>query len=186
MRLAEEIIVAIAGQEVELRASLRRAIQLERRPGGFAKLIRDLDDLHLGTMAELIGYHDPHPMLINRVFDAGLMNLREPLVRYAMAIAGIDPDDAAKAAEAPNKGKTIPLGAHLADLFRLGSGWLGWTPDETLDASPAEIMEAYRGRLDMLKAIFGSGESDKTKDDRPLDDKVRSIFAGLGTVKEAS
>lgn len=35
----------------------------------------------------------------------------------------------------------------------------------------------------MLKAIFG-GKSDKAADTRPLNEKFRSIFSGMGTVKE--
>lgn len=183
MRLAEEITVVIAGEAVALRPCLRLALQLERREGGFAKLLRDIDDLHLGTMADLIEDHAPHPMLVNRVFDAGLPNLRPALIAYVLALAGVDPEQAEQAA-ATSKRNTIPLGAHLLDLYRIGTGWIGWTPEATLDATPAEITEAFKGRQDMLKAIFGSGQTDKPKDTRPLNEKFRSLFGGIGTVKE--
>ena len=181
MKLGEEIVVMIAGEEVQLRPSLRLALQLERRPGGFPKLIKDIDDLTLSTMADLIAEHDPHPFVLNRVMDAGLANLREPLLRYVLALAGVDPEQAEKAAA--SKGRTVPLGAHLVDLYRIGAGWLGWTPEATLDATPAEITEAFKGRQDMLRAIFG-GKDDKPKDDRPLNEKFRSIFAGHQIIRE--
>lgn len=183
MRLAEEITVLIAGEAVELRPSLRLALQLERREGGFAKVLREIDDLSLGTMAELIEpHHGGGTVFINQVFDAGLGNLRPALIAYVLALAGVDPEQAEKAAAGP-KGKTVPLGAHLLDLYRIGTGWIGWTPEATLDATPAEITEAFKGRQDLLRAVFG-GKDDKPKDIRPIGEKFRSIFSGLGTVKE--
>lgn len=183
MKLAEEIVVNIGGEAIELRPSLRLALQLERRPGGFAKVLREITDLTLGTMAELIEpHHGGGSVFINQVYDEGLPNLRDPLLRYVLALAGIDPEQAEKVAN--SKGKTVPMGAHLLDLYRCGTGWLGWTPADTLDATPTEIVEAFRGRQDMLRAIFGSSKDDKPKDDRPLNEKFRSIFAGVGTIKE--
>lgn len=176
MKLAEEITISIAGEDVELRPTLRLALQWERRPGGFSRVLRDLDDLSLSTAADLIADHDPHPLIINRVFDAGLVNLREPLVRYVLALAGVDPENVEKAAT--SKGKTVPLATHLTELYRLATGWLGWTPDVALDATPTEIMEAFKGREAMLQAIFGTGGKGKAKDPRPLDQKVRDLFAG--------
>ena len=41
-------------------------------------------------------------------------------------------------------------------------GWIGWTYDQTLDTPMTAIESAYRGRHDMLRAIFG-GRSDKPK-----------------------
>lgn len=177
MRLAEEITVFIAGEPVELRPTLRDAIRLERRPGGFAKLIAEIDDLSLSTMAELIDLHDPHPLTINRVHDAGLATLQPAVLAYVYALTGLNPD----AAKGPAKGRTVPMSEHLAELYRIGTGWLSWDPEVTLDASPAEIVEAFAGRMAMLKAIFGTGKDDKPKDDRPLDEKVRSLFAGRTT-----
>lgn len=185
MRIADEIVIVVGGEEIVLHPSLRLAIQLERRLGGFAKLIAEIADGTLTTACELIAPHDPLPNTFRdaRVLDAGIDQLAPALIEYVLALAGVDPEAAAKQTKSPNPRKTVPLGAHLADLYRIGTGWLGWTPETTLDATPTEIMEAYRGRTDMLKAIFGSSE--KPKDDRPIDQKVRSIFAGIGTVKEA-
>jgi hypothetical protein len=39
-----------------------------------------------------------------------------------------------------------------------GMGWLGWSEDQTLDTTMPSIIEAYEGRVDMLKAIFGDGK----------------------------
>lgn len=43
-------------------------------------------------------------------------------------------------------------------LMEVGMGWLGWTEQETRDASFAALEQAFKGRVDMLKACFGSGD----------------------------
>ena len=40
----------------------------------------------------------------------------------------------------------------------MGTGWLGWTAEATLDTHLALIVEAYHGRVEMLGAIFGGGK----------------------------
>jgi hypothetical protein len=183
MKIAEEIIVDIAGEAIELHPSLRCAIRLERRPGSFRTLVQHINEGSLSAALDIIGPHTDLPFLQNKVFDV-LDTLRVPLLSYVMACAGIDPDDAPSEGKA-SKAKSVPFSEHLTGLYRIGTGWLGWSPEDTLDATPTEIMEAYRGRTEMLKAIFGGGEKGKpAKDDRPLDQKFRSIFAGHQIIKE--
>lgn len=38
-------------------------------------------------------------------------------------------------------------------------GWLGWTEQQTLNTSMPAIVLAYEGRMDMLKACFGTGDN---------------------------
>lgn len=42
-------------------------------------------------------------------------------------------------------------------------GWLGWTPEQAFNASIPDILTAYEGRMDMLKAIFGGSEDGGAK-----------------------
>lgn len=182
MKIAEEIIVNIAGEAIELHPSLRCAIRLERRPGSFRQLVQDIEEGSLTAALDIIGPHADLLFLQNRVFDV-LNTLRVPLLAYVMACAGIDPDDAPSDGKV-SKAKSVPFADHLTGLYRIGTGWLGWTPEVTLDATPAEIMEAYKGRTEMLKAIFGGGEKNSPKDDRPLEEKFRSIFAGHQIIRE--
>jgi hypothetical protein len=55
-------------------------------------------------------------------------------------------------------------------------GWLGWTEDQLMDADLNAILVAYRGRVEMLKAIFGSSDDDSgsTKTPKPKDFKAFS------------
>lgn len=184
MKLADDIVVTIGSEDIVLHPSLRHAIRLERRKGSFAALLREIEDDTFATARELIRDHHDHIELDFQIMDA-LTQLKGPLLRYVVALTGVDPDNSP--AKGKGRGKTVPFGDHLANLYRIGTGWLGWTPQDTLDATPAEIIEAYNGRLDMLKAIFGSSDKPATvADDRPLDQKFRSLFAAHGTVKEAA
>lgn len=42
-------------------------------------------------------------------------------------------------------------------------GWLGWTEEELNRTTLTAIETAYRGKVKMLQAVFGSGEKDKPK-----------------------
>ena len=48
-------------------------------------------------------------------------------------------------------------------------GWLGWTESEALSADVNTIQVAMRGKVAMLRAIFGGGEPD----DQPATAKVK-------------
>lgn len=179
--LADIITVSIGGEEVILRPSLRFAIRLERRPGSFAGLLREIMDGSLTVACEIIRDHADIPMLDTRILDNGPDTFREPLVRYVLALTGMDEPEAANDNGRP-KGKSQPFSEYLAGLYRIGTGWLGWTPQETLDATPAEIMLAHEGRMAMLKSIFGSAD-DKPDSKQPFsDDKVKGLFGGKTTI----
>ncbi len=184
MMLADPILVTIADKEIELRPSLRCAMQLERREGSFRQLMVDIADGSLTAALDIIEPHaDGMLFLKNRVLDE-LPSLKPALIAYVLRCTGVDPDE--KPSTSKSTGKPQPFADYLISLYRIGTGWLGWSPEITLDATPAEIIEANKGRMEMLKAIFGGGEKEKTKDTRPLEEKFRSVFAGIGTHKESA
>jgi len=49
---------------------------------------------------------------------------------------------------------------HLTTLFGVATGAIGWTPAEAWQATPAEIIAAYKARIDLLSAIFCGAKSD--------------------------
>lgn len=179
-KLADSIVVSIGGEAIELRPSLRFAIRLERRPGSFAGLFREIMDGSLTATTAIIRDHYDHPMLEQRILDTGIETFRDPILSYVAACAGIDPDAPANDNGTPKKGKSQTIGEYLTELFKFGAGWQGWTPQETLDATPSEIALAREGRVEMLRAIFG-GTDDKPQSDISLDDKFRGVFGGFGT-----
>ena len=184
MKLAETITITVVGEEIILHPALRHAIRLERREGSFRQLVADINEGSLTAALDIIAAHTDLANLSSRVFDV-LPQLKPALLAYVAACAGVDPSDKPSDDKPKATAKSVPFSEHLLHLYRVGTGWMGWTPADTLDATPAEIMEAYKGRLVMLKAIFGSGEkAEPVKDDRPLEAKFRSIFAGHQVIRE--
>lgn len=177
---AADIVVRLGDENIVLHPALRHALRLARRPGAFKQLVQDINEGSLTAACDIISPHYAPPHLINLVFDAGLDRLRMPLLAYVMACAGIDDTPTDTAGAKPDQ-KAQSFEAYLLELYRIGTGWLGWTPETTWDATPDEITEAYKGRLSMLKALFGAPDQDKPKAD--LSDKFKAIFAAQGTTK---
>lgn len=46
-------------------------------------------------------------------------------------------------------------------LFKVGTGWIGWSAKETRAAHMQEIILSYEGHVDKLQAIHGSGDKKK-------------------------
>ena len=120
------------------------------------------------------------PTAAECILDAGLEPVCGKLILFVLNCAGIDPDLQVTANSDPS---TVTFAEHLTNLYGIATGWLGWTPQVALDSTPAEITEAYKGRLEMLRAIFGaSDDADKpapTKKPKTADD-LRRAFRDLG------
>lgn len=178
-KLADDITVILAGGAITLRPSLRFAIRLERRPGSFAALVQEIMDGSLSAACDIIGDHVRMTPDMQDAILAALPSLRGPLIAYVMACAGIDPDDAPANDNRGQPRKSVPFDEYLIGLYRVGTGWLGWTPHVTLNATPAEIIEAQKGRTELLRAVFGGGEEEPSN--LPLDDKVKTAFGSFTT-----
>ncbi len=48
-------------------------------------------------------------------------------------------------------------------MFKLGTGWLGWTPEVTLNTPIPQILLAFDGKVDFIVKTnpFGDGKSGK-------------------------
>lgn len=65
-------------------------------------------------------------------------------------------------------------------LLEIGTGWIGWTEDQTLATRITTILAAYKGRVGMLKAGFGGKEEAPAAGVSPKDHAaVKALFAGL-------
>lgn len=183
MKLADGIYIEIGGERVELRPSLRHAIRHSRRPGSFSRLAREVMEGSLTAACDLISDHHPHAMLEAHILDAGLDRLREPLILYITQLAGVDDDPKPrKPATGTKQGKPLPFSEFLLDLYKKATGWLLWTPEVALDATPAEIMLAMEGHMEMLKAVHGSAEKPATPEALTAE-KARAVLGGKKIVK---
>jgi hypothetical protein len=182
-KLGQGIQIKLGDEVLLMRPSLRHALALESlSAGGLPGLLSGLSEGSLTVYCAIIRphYHGPDIGFASRVFDA-MNDLQEPLSEYVIACLGIDPDR--KADTDYSEGKAVPFREHLISLYKIGTGWLGWTADQTLDSTAYEIRLAYEGRIDLLKAIFGSPESKPETDGMSLDDKLKSAFGMFKTTK---
>ena len=171
----DQFEIMLAGEFIALRPTLRCGMRLDRRFGSFAKLIDDLNEGSLSAATFVLYPHCDRLALGFMIIEADLESVCTKLIPFVLECAGIDPD-----AQGGEGGEgAVPFSEHLRHLYRIATGWIGWTPETALDCTPGEITEAYKGRLEMLKTIFG-GEDANAKP-RDLNSKIRQIFGDIGT-----
>jgi hypothetical protein len=176
MRLASEadIHIKLCSQVFTLRATLRAAYCLNKKYG-FGNLARAITEgsftayqdvitagcSDVGALNALLKPFNAPGADITPLGDAILAN-REELLAFIAVLAGVTDQDTDN--EAPAS-KPISFEEYHAQLYRLGTGRLGWTPGQTWEATPSEIINANEGRLafvsDVLKSIFGSKAEDE-------------------------
>ncbi|MCQ0986026.1 phage tail assembly chaperone [Jiella marina] len=183
-RLAsEQIRITLDGRPVELVPSLRAALRLARRYGTYADLIAKLADGSTAAMADTIAEGSDLPAaydMVNReIIAGGVMRLAliiPALIDFVISLAGPSSDEKGNG---KSTGKPITFEAFHEGLFEIATGWLGWTPAEAWAATPGEIIAANKGRVAMLRAIFGGGEGNaetKAHDELSLDDQALAVF----------
>jgi hypothetical protein len=53
----------------------------------------------------------------------------------------------------------MTIGEYIQWLYKIGMGWLGWKPKEVRECHLQELHLAYEGKIEMLKACYGGGDS---------------------------
>ncbi|MGX4772507.1 hypothetical protein ACWAUC_22265 [Bradyrhizobium guangdongense] len=162
MRLAANTFaLQLGGRSFDLKPSLRAAFILWERYDGFHNLSRHLAegsvtaalDIISATIVDAKAWGE-YALPANGAIVRDLMAATADLIEFVLVLAGADE----KASDKPSTGKPMPFDEYFTQLFEIGTGWLGWTPDHAWDATIAEIHAAQRGRMAMLKALFGSKE----------------------------
>lgn len=180
---ADGIYVELAGEAFELRPSLRACMRLVRRHG-LPGLLAAVQGFNVTIIMDMLREAAIKPsLLLEEIAAIGLGPVRNrltgPLVEFVLAIAGIDPDDTTP--PEPATGKPADPGQVFAQLFGIATGWLGWTPEEAWNATPAEIIAARTGRTDLitdiLQAVFGKpeGTTSGSKADHYTDAQLKQI-----------
>lgn len=162
---ADGIFVELAGEAYELRPSLRASMRLVRRHQ-LHGLLAAAQDFNVTVILDVLREATIKPgLLLAEIAAIGLSTVRHrltgPLAEFVLAVAGIDPDDTT--APASTTGKQLNPEEIFTRLFGIATGWLGWTPEEAWNATPAEIIAAQNGRTDLitdvLKAVFGTTDT---------------------------
>lgn len=158
-----DIVIGNAGP-VTLRPSLRAAIRLDRLHG-IDTLGEAILAGNLGVIRSIIheaADDDPTDLFVameyeplGKVFAA----LAVPLLTFVMLLMGADPDDtpAAPAGKASSASSSTPFAwsRFYERLYGHAVAAFHWTPETTLDSTPAEIMIA----LDALKHTHAVAEA---------------------------
>ena len=188
-RPAYDVPVAYGlGSKVWLRPSLRAGIQLEAMHNGFPKLLVKVQQGDTTTLREIVTYaatdrgaaHD----LLNAMAGATLASVQQALTgpAFALIAALMTPEtrkDQGEAAKAPT-GKPMAWADLYADLYKIATGWLGWTPETAWNATLPEILSAFDGHIDQLKAVHGSAEDGANSTPAmSADQRQANIDAGL-------
>lgn len=183
---SSEVTVRHGSHVVTLRPSLRAAMTLERLHDGWPGLLSRLSQFSLADVQALIRASAvsgaPAEALLHSFENRPLAEIKaavaEPLAELvALFLAPLDTitDDAP--ASAPAKPK--PWSDAYAELFRIGTGWLGWSAADTWAATPAEIAQAFEGKVSMLKAIHGAGDEEPTTTGPSEEQRAANVAAGL-------
>ena len=147
---------------------MRAGIQLEALHNGFHKLLVKLQQGDTTTLREIVTYaatdrgaaHD----LLNAMAGATLASVQQALTGPAFALIGalMTPDTRKDQGEAAKATTSKPMAwADLyASLYKVATGWLGWTPETAWNATLPEILQAFDGHIDQLKAVHGAAEDD--------------------------
>ena len=170
--------------------SIRCANSLARRYHGFEPIARAIIGGNLTICADVIMEATGHTLTrkeVSTFLCSPLSNLTKiipTMLQFIMQLAGVK--EKSQSAQGESSGKQIPLEEYYEQLFRVGTGTLGWTPKETWNATAHEIIEASKGKIEFMKAIYGGGE--KTEDgEGEYNDSVfdPSGFAALKSMQGA-
>ena len=142
-------------------------------------------DGNLTLMAEIVEACSERNLL-NTIIDIPLSKVIPPLLEtlsaFVLTLAGVDADSKS---DSQSGDESMPFADYHAKLFRIGTGWLGWSPETTWNATAAEITEAYSGHIEMLRAIHGGSEETDRPTTRQTDKPQDAVFdrAGLKALK---
>lgn len=90
--------------------------------------------------------------------------------------------------------KETPWEEAFLEMFKVATGWLGWSPMDAWNATPQEITDAFEGHIAKLKAIHGSdgGEPSGNQNEQQRQDNIANGLdpefdrAGLQALKAKS
>ncbi|WP_130581179.1 phage tail assembly chaperone [Bradyrhizobium sp. Leo170] len=167
MRLADDTFkLTLETRSFTLRPSLRAAFNLNHKYDGFHALSHSIADGSFSACSDLIAEccTDPNGWVLYSMKAGAVREVlaaRGQLIEFILVLIGAQDKTGG---DKPQAGKPISFDEYFTQLFQIGTGWLGWSPAETWNATPAEIINAKRGRNAMLEEIFGRKSEDQAAD----------------------
>ncbi|WP_127559073.1 hypothetical protein [Nioella ostreopsis] len=182
-RLANDVITLThGGNTVRLRPSLRAATHLERLHDGFEALFNRVDAFDTSTIREIIWVsatdREDADAYLSAVTNAPLRTLhatRNQIITLCTSLIPTAPDQE----QSKPEGKPMPWAEVYARLYKIATGWLGWTPNTAWAATPDEIAHAFDGLTEKLRAIHGSADEDEANTGPDEEQRAANEAAGL-------
>lgn len=180
MRLADETKITVGSKTFTLRPSLRAAVRLHEDYNGLHNLYIAIGSGGVSAALDLISAACADPRLVvllayevdKHALENSIWSIREQLQAFVLKLSGHD--DAG--GEPASTGNPISYDEYFTTLYRIATGWLGWKPNAAWDATPAEIIEAQKGRIELLRAIFGGEDKPESQSLTPdLRDRLNAI-----------
>lgn len=169
----DAVALEYGGHTVFLRPSLRAVMHLEQLHGGFPELLRKLEEFDTFTVWHVItagagktATDDLFAYAASQPLSGFVDAVQEALFEFfeALTLQSSDKDK-----QAPTNTKPLPWGDLFKQLYGYATGWLGWSPETTWNATPQEITEAFEAHMSKLMAIHGAheeGEDGPTEEQR--------------------
>lgn len=176
----DEVTLHHGDLAVVLRPSLRAAMALERLHNGWPELLRKIDQFDTATIRAILRAAATDRNALEALLRAfRTLPLSEVAKAVLPALGGLlelflSPAEADRT-EAPASPSARPWADAYSELFKIGTGWLSWTPATTWAATLPEIELAQRGNLDRLRAIHGGSQDDTDQDHGYTAERLREI-----------
>jgi len=156
---SEEVTVHYGRWSVVLRPSLRAAMTLERLHDGWPGLLLELGQFRLQTVQAIIRAsavdRNAAEALLASFAAVPITAVKEAVTAPLSALLTLVLAPMTETAEPTAPAAPKPWADAYAELYRFGTGWLGWSPAETWAATPTEIAQALDGKLAHLIALNG-------------------------------
>lgn len=176
---SEEVTVHYGRWTVVLRPSLRAAMTLERLHDGWPGLLLALGQVRLQTVQAIIRAsavdRNAAEALLASFAAVPIAAVKEAVTAPLSALLTLFLAPMTETTEATTPAQSKPWAEAYAELYRFGTGWLGWSPAETWAATPTEIAQAIDGKLAHLIALNGGETPADTPPDTYTPARLREI-----------
>jgi len=180
-RLAnDEVLLSHGGHSVRLRPSLR-AVSVVEQEFGFERLLRRINERHLSTIAEVIrltavDYREADAFLKAMVGKPLGPFLDDTIPRLVDLVRAFIPEPV-QTLDRHKSSTAVPWPDVYRNLYHTATGWLGWTPRQTWQATPNEINHAFAAHIAMLKAtgVLMSDKEEQQSDTGYTPERLKQI-----------
>lgn len=183
----DEITLALGSCSVRLRPSLRAATHFAHLDG-FDDLPWRITEFNLGTIRDLITAtatdRQEAAAFLDQIGRTPLQAVADAVISALhVLVIGFVPASDDDGRQAGHTVPPTPWSDLYRDLFRVATGWLGWTPEAAWNATPTEINEAFNGWLERIEATTPKMADEKSKPasrkHRDPEQAARNIAEGL-------